>query len=180
MPFVKDKLMFDAESRAGYRVAMSKTRFEVLTYDEREGHAKRIKSLRLARGLTQDDLAGEANVSRATINNWENGATVPQADKLEVVFRALGLQLDESEFEPSTQEWLAVMGVLVEKIPAAQRQPVMNSAITLLARGAGPNVGDPYEHQDLPALDDQREKTIRRSSPRLAAKRTTPKDDGDQ
>jgi len=157
---------------------MSKSRYELLTYDEREGHAKRIKSLRQARGLTQDDLAGEAKVSRATINNWENGATVPQADKLEVVFRALGVQLDESEFEPATQEWLAVMGVLVEKIPAADRQPVMNGAITLVARGTGSNVGAPYEHQDLPALDDQRESTIRRSSSRMAAKRAAAKDDG--
>jgi transcriptional regulator with XRE-family HTH domain len=115
---------------------MSKTWFESLTYDERASHAMRIKSLRQARGLTQDDLGNEAGVSRATINNWENGTTVPQADKLEVVFRALGVQLDDSEFEPATQEWLAVMGVLVEKIPAADRQPVMNSAITLVARGA--------------------------------------------
>lgn len=156
---------------------MSKTRFELLTYEEREGHAKRIKSLRQVRGLTQDDLAGEAHVSRATINNWENGATVPQADKLELVFRALGVQLDESEFEPATQEWLSVMGVLVEKIPAADRQPVMNSAITLVARGTRSDVGDPYEHQYMPALDDEREKTIRRSSRRIAAKRSTPRDD---
>lgn len=159
---------------------MSKTRPELLTYAEREGHARRIKSLRQARGLTQDDLAGEANVSRATINNWENGATVPQADKLEVVFRALGVQLDESEFEPATQEWLAVMGVLVEKIPAADRQPVMNGAITLVARGTQPSVGTPYEHQDLPELDDQREKTIRRSSKHLAANRATTRDDAEQ
>jgi transcriptional regulator with XRE-family HTH domain len=156
---------------------MSKTRYEHLTYEDREGHARRIKSLRQARGLTQDDLAVEAHVSRATINNWENGATVPQADKLEVVFRALGVQLDESEFEPATQEWLAVLGVLIEKIPAVDRQPVMNSAITLVARGARSDVGGPYEHQDLPALDDQREKKIRRSSPRMAASRATPEND---
>jgi transcriptional regulator with XRE-family HTH domain len=155
---------------------MSKTRFELLTYEQRESHAKRIKSLRLARGLTQDDLAGEAHVSRATINNWENGATVPQPDKLEVVFRALGVQLDESEFEPATQEWLAVMGVLVERIPARDRQPVMNNAITLVARATPSHVGAPYDHQDLPALDDQREQTIRRSSPRMAAKRSAPED----
>ncbi len=158
---------------------MSKTRFELLTYEQRESHAKRIKSLRQARGLTQDDLAGEAKGSRATINNWENGATVPQPDKLEVVFRALGVQLDESEFEPATQEWLAVLGVLVERIPARERQPVMNSAITLVARATPSNVGAPYEHQDLPALDDQREKTIRRSSPRMAAKRSASHDEAE-
>lgn len=163
--------MFDAKYCGLYRLHMSKSPFELLTYDERSAHAQRIKSLRQARNLTQDDLANEASVSRATINNWENGSTVPQADKLEVVFRALGVSLDEDELQPATREWLAVMGVLIEKVPAAERQPVMNSAITLVARAGATDVGGPYEHQDLPTLDDQREKKIRHTAPRMAANR---------
>lgn len=139
-----------------------------MSYDERADAAKRIKSLRLDADMTQDELGKEAGVSRATINNWENGTTVPQSDKLALVYRALGVPTKEAAFTAETEEWLEIMGVLVEKIPADRRQPVMNQAVRLVADG---DVGDMYDHQDLPRLDEKREKHQRAAAMRMAANR---------
>ena len=41
-----------------------------------------LKSLRKARGLSQEGLAMRLNVVRQTISKWENGLSVPDADLL--------------------------------------------------------------------------------------------------
>lgn len=37
----------------------------------------RIRELRTAHGMSQDDLAARVYVSRQTISSWENGKTYP-------------------------------------------------------------------------------------------------------
>lgn len=41
-----------------------------------------LKSLRKARGISQETLAMRLNVVRQTISKWENGASVPDAEQL--------------------------------------------------------------------------------------------------
>lgn len=41
-----------------------------------------LKSIRKARGLTQDELAVRLNVVRQTISKWEKGLSVPDAEML--------------------------------------------------------------------------------------------------
>ena len=41
-----------------------------------------IRSLRLARGLTQEELADTLSVSRQTISHWESNRTTPDAQSL--------------------------------------------------------------------------------------------------
>lgn len=43
---------------------------------------QRISKVRKSRGLTQDDLAKQLNVSRQTVSNWENGRISPDVDTL--------------------------------------------------------------------------------------------------
>lgn len=49
-----------------------------------------IKRLRSAAGLSQEELAGELHVVRQTVSKWEKGLSVPDADMLIALSRALG------------------------------------------------------------------------------------------
>lgn len=54
--------------------------------------ARVIRQAREERGMTQDDLAERAEVSRPTLQRWENAKTeTPEPEKARRVFRALGL-----------------------------------------------------------------------------------------
>lgn len=54
-----------------------------------------IYTLRRQRGLSQEQLAEALNVSRQAISKWENGAAVPELDKLESLSSFFGVTLDE-------------------------------------------------------------------------------------
>ena len=43
---------------------------------------ERLKALRQARGLTQEELAKRIGVTKQTISNWENGNITPALDVL--------------------------------------------------------------------------------------------------
>lgn len=53
----------------------------------------RIRSLRIARGLTLDELAKEAGVSRATIVNVQSGKHSPAVETLGQIAIALGVSV---------------------------------------------------------------------------------------
>ena len=44
--------------------------------------ADNLKTLRRARGLSQEELAGRLHVTRQTISKWENALSVPNAELL--------------------------------------------------------------------------------------------------
>ena len=44
--------------------------------------AENLKTLRRARGLSQEELAGRLHVTRQTISKWENALSVPDAELL--------------------------------------------------------------------------------------------------
>ena len=44
--------------------------------------ADNLKTLRRARGLSQEELAGRLHVTRQTISKWENALSVPDAELL--------------------------------------------------------------------------------------------------
>ena len=49
-----------------------------------------IKRLRGAAGLSQEELAGKLHVVRQTVSKWDKGLSVPDADMLIALSRALG------------------------------------------------------------------------------------------
>ena len=59
----------------------------------------RIKELRRARGLRQEDLAAALGVSRQTINAIEKGDYNPTIKLCAAICRALGKTLDELFWE---------------------------------------------------------------------------------
>lgn len=135
---------------------MSSKNWDTLTADERAEWAGRVKTLRLASDLTQQELATEAKTSRQTINNMENGFT-PQLATLKRVLNALGVDTDPVQFEKQTEIWLATIGTLIEAIPEERRSKHVDLAIGDLADGvretrsnvvAFPTVGGAADYED--------------------------------
>ena len=54
-----------------------------------------IKKLRTEQGLSQDELAERVHVVRQTVSKWERGTSVPAADSLVALARALGVSAAE-------------------------------------------------------------------------------------
>jgi len=56
---------------------------------------KKIKALRLQRGMTQEDLAVKLNVSSQAVSKWENGVTMPDIQMLPGLSVIFGVTIDE-------------------------------------------------------------------------------------
>ena len=56
--------------------------------------AERFKAARLQAGLSQERLAAAIGVSKRTIINYENGATMPPIDKLPVIAKQFGTSIE--------------------------------------------------------------------------------------
>ena len=54
----------------------------------------RIRELRTAAGMSQDDLAARVYVSRQTISSWENGKTYPDVQSLLLLSEIFGASVD--------------------------------------------------------------------------------------
>ena len=92
---------------------------------------KEIQKLRRSRGLSQEKLAEQMEVSRQAISKWESGAAVPEVEKLiqlarlfEVsVDRLLGLEPSEQEAPPDALPGAAAPGSLPNEMPAGATPP---------------------------------------------------------
>lgn len=56
--------------------------------------AKRLKELRVSRGLTQDDLARELNLVKSSISMYENGKRKPSFEVLETIADYFNVNMD--------------------------------------------------------------------------------------
>lgn len=54
-----------------------------------------IKSVRLGRALTQQQMADQLNISRQAVSNWENNRNLPDIEMLIEIAKAFNLTLDE-------------------------------------------------------------------------------------
>lgn len=77
----------------------------------------RIKRKRIERGMTQEELAAMASFSARSLQDYENGVTIPYRH-----FREIGRLLD------ATPEWL----MYGREEPEGEDQPVQESARDLL------------------------------------------------
>lgn len=57
--------------------------------------SENLKTLRKARGFSQDQLATRLNIVRQTVSKWEKGLSVPDAEQLVRVADILGVQVHE-------------------------------------------------------------------------------------
>jgi len=56
---------------------------------------KKIKELRLQKGMTQDVLAAALNLSAQSVSKWENGVTLPDIQLLPDLSALFGVSIDE-------------------------------------------------------------------------------------
>jgi len=67
---------------------------------------EKLTKLRKQKGLSQEELGYELNVTRQTISKWELGQTTPEMEKLVEMSRVFGVTVDEltSQEETSNNE----------------------------------------------------------------------------
>lgn len=74
--------------------------------------SENIKTIRKAKGLTQEELALKLNVVRQTISKWEQGLSVPDSELLLALSEALetpvGTLLEEAITEPEADDLKAI------------------------------------------------------------------------
>lgn len=105
--------------------------------------ARKIAPARKRAGLTQEEVARAAEVSRNTLAAMEQARTVPQAEKLWRVLLALDLRPDAAA--PMTghrgvgddapewlREWWRALEPLVRGLPEERRGEVMGQVVMLL------------------------------------------------
>ncbi len=81
-------------------------------------------------GLTQQELADAAGVSRQSISNIESGATVPQNKSLTRILDVLGVSSSDSEYSDETQLWLGILAGMLEALPVERRAVAGQAAVT--------------------------------------------------
>lgn len=59
-----------------------------------------IKYYREQKNLSQQEVADELSISQQAIARWENGETLPRADKLPQLAAILGCKIDDLFGEP--------------------------------------------------------------------------------
>lgn len=57
-----------------------------------------LKAARVNAGKTMDETCAAVNVSKTTLSNWENGITVPSADKAAELADYYGVRLEHINF----------------------------------------------------------------------------------
>lgn len=79
----------------------------------------RIRNLRKARHMTQEQLAGKCYLSISTISRWENGSLQPNANHIQVLAEAL--EVTAHDLFP-TSDALLPEGYIIRKIVSALEQ----------------------------------------------------------
>lgn len=84
-----------------------------------------LKSLRTAKGLTQDELSKQLNISRSTIGMYENGAREPDFETLELIADYFNVDTDyllgrtiKTTFIPSPQSRQGVVINVLGRVAA--------------------------------------------------------------
>lgn len=94
--------------------------------------AKRIKELRLQKGMTQEDFADVLGLSQQTIAMWENGKSSPKIDALnamadyfEVTTDYLLGRTEQKPTPPLSEEQILLLGDF-EELDTINRQKVFS------------------------------------------------------
>lgn len=112
--------MNEAENAQDFTPAPSMTEQQRVTY------TARLRAARRARGLSQDEVAERAGVSRNTVGNAESGKVLPQSAVLWRIMGALDLRPDPGrEWSPEVEGWLRMLAPLIEQLDADARERVM-------------------------------------------------------
>lgn len=110
--------------------------------DERGELRERIKAALRERGWTQQQLADEAGVALATVNNFLRGVSVPQFEKLAAIQQALGVEGDAGttaeSYPEDVKRFLLMMGAYLSLLPEEERLERIGQIVREIV-ASGPN-----------------------------------------
>ena len=86
-----------------------------------------IKTLRKAKGLSQEELAAKVNVVRQTISKWEQGLSVPDSEMLVSLSEVLETPVSVLLGEPITEPQADVLKAISEKLEVINLQMAKRS-----------------------------------------------------
>ena len=97
---------------------------------------KRIKDLRIEKGLKQKELALEANIAQKNLSTYENELNIPPSDILKKIADALGVTSDSllgsSSSELKNPEFVKMLNE-IDKLPSKERQALLTIINTFLS-----------------------------------------------
>src|SRR6476620_9003381 len=89
--------------------------------------AQAFTAARRRRGISVSDLSRLADVSQATVFNWESGKSTPQVDLLARVMRILDAPIEQVVAIPADQrypgDWRVINGLTQPELAAAVKIP---------------------------------------------------------
>ena len=97
-----DYLLGRTKDKKASKLSIGKIKFQdkletkenSLDYQVKSNFAKRLKSIRKSKKMTQSDLAKLLDYDRQTISNWENGHTLPNMAVIEKIAVVLEIDYD--------------------------------------------------------------------------------------
>ena len=92
--------------------------------------ANKIKALRLAKGISQEELASQLGYQRQTASQWERLGAVPRTEALQKLADFFGVTIDELLGREVSQKNL----VNNKKVPKDLKKILEDEAITLNGR----------------------------------------------
>lgn len=124
--------------------------------------------------MTQEELGFAASVSPRTIRNIERGVVTGQADVLSRLFAALDVPLSGSSLRGATQQWLAVIGPMLDALPDAQQTAAVQKILPLLVDAVRAPKGFEQWRADVVRMSEDQSQVVdvdelRRSGFALAA-----------
>ena len=90
--------------------------------------SENIKTLRKAKGLSQEELAIKLNVVRQTVSKWENGLSVPDSELLIRLSEELDSSVSELLGEPVPEKAADDLKTISEKLEVINLQLAKRSA----------------------------------------------------
>jgi transcriptional regulator with XRE-family HTH domain len=107
---------------------------DALTADERAKLGAAIKELRMARGLSQSDIADAANITRKTYGTLERGERAAHAGNLRKVLEVLGIPQvsDFDRYDEGTRMFIAITAPMFGALPESARAGAQQDVIALL------------------------------------------------
>lgn len=54
-----------------------------------------LRAARINKGLTQEAVGKELNVTKKTVGSWESGKTMPKADKIKLICDLYAVEYDD-------------------------------------------------------------------------------------
>jgi transcriptional regulator with XRE-family HTH domain len=167
----------------GQEIVWSNVDLRRATAAERSLYGAAIHELRMSRGMTQEDLGFAASVSPRTIRNIERGQVTAQAEVLERLFVALDVELSGHVLRGSTQQWLAIIGPMLDALDDAEQATTVQKLLPILVDAARAPRGETRsprtERTDVPARSEDGLRAINVDGTAAADDAETPKGGND-